>query len=100
MEPKKIKKLVINQEVISNLNEQAMVRIKGGDTEGNTCPNPWCEETVDETRCQESYNPNMCPSGPLICMTQPPYCHDTNILDSDCYSQDYEICRFSEYYAC
>ena len=30
MEPKKNKKLVINQEVISNLNANAMSRIKGG----------------------------------------------------------------------
>ena len=30
MEPKKIKKLVIKQEVISNLNENALSKIKGG----------------------------------------------------------------------
>ena len=34
MEPKKIKKLVLNKEIISNLTENSMNNIKGGETEG------------------------------------------------------------------
>ena len=97
MELKKVKKLVINQEVISNLNEKAMVRIKGGATEGQTCPNPWCQETVDEPRCQPS-KMNPCPSDLILCLTDPPHCKDTNIVDGDCATWDYEICRYSDYH--
>ena len=38
MEPKKIKKLVLNKEVVANLNTQAMSRIKGGKCVSEGCP--------------------------------------------------------------
>jgi len=83
MEPKKIKKLVINQEVISNLNEQKMSRLKGGDSDictyyfwtclGGNCPN----------------TTTIIP-GSVTC---PP---KTDILPGgDCHTQDQEICRDS-----
>lgn len=49
METRKIKKLVINQEVVSNLNEGAMQKIKGGSGDicgtfyFNTCRTGWCD---------------------------------------------------------
>jgi len=95
MEPKKIKKLIINQEVISNLNEGAMSRIKGGGTIG--C-GPGSANLCTITVCTELKNTiPMCPIESYTCHT---YTCDTIILDSDCYSQDYEICRFSDYYPC
>ena len=38
MEPKKVKKLVLNKEIVANLNAQAMSRIKGGDCMSAGCP--------------------------------------------------------------
>ena len=38
MEPKKVKKLVLNKEVIANLNVRAMSRVKGGNCVSVGCP--------------------------------------------------------------
>ena len=85
MEPKKIKKLVINQEVISNLNEQDMFVLKGGDTMlsvGINCPQTWeevCKVTMvypsaqcesEQLLCPQSpseINVATCPCGSIIC---------------------------------
>jgi hypothetical protein len=68
MEPKKIKKLVLKQEIISNLTENGMSYIKGGqDTEGTGLGPCICNPT---DYCQ--YNTDICPSVvyscyPIIC---------------------------------
>jgi len=58
MEPKKIKKLVLNKETISNLTENAMSYIKGGnETDGTGLGPCQCNPTVD---CCYSQFPDSC----------------------------------------
>ena len=83
MEPKQIKKLMIKQEVISNLNEGSMVRLKGG-TSGSVCDSCY---PPDVSRCFCSLNLTDC------------NCPDDTEFwecNSPCATADQEICRDSD----
>ena len=91
MEPKKIKKLEIKKEVIANLDDSAMSRLKGGTddwfpTGGTVCV---------------SCNTAICPNESVYCplKTIGYGCPDTAIgPGGDCATYDMEICRYSDYH--
>ena len=77
MEPKKIKKLVINKETISSLNDYALSTHKGGAESGyvicgdytkNTCPmQTWEDSCWNATHCGDiciifPYTQSLCPT--------------------------------------
>ena len=98
MEPKQVKKLVINQEVISNLNDTKMSKIKGGGCTGG----PGSDVLCSHYPCTEQTpGSDACPK-PVKTYVN---CPDTNILEGTCATWDQEICRWSDYhcetdYAC
>ena len=62
MEPKKVKKLVLNKEIISNLSDNRMSKVKGGGTDPMmTCPTGLatlakCCPSVDSFQCHNCEN--------------------------------------------
>ena len=100
MEPKQVKKLVINQEIISNLDDTKMSKIKGGTLSfmgAASCQYPeMCLASIVIPCLSDTCPSDSCPQNTCSCVAA--NCPDTNILDGDCFSQDYEICRYSEYH--